>query len=242
MKDLTTLPSMFNATHMKKQALIIGAIDGIGQAFARMAASREKYLLLVDSTEMYVKKATQQLRNDFPDHVIRSLVEDLSGFDSAETIYESVLFSNAFTSVREDIDMLINVVEFTPPTENMFELDEENFGKNLDFLTLQELNSYFGKLMLKQGHGEILNVLSGPKHMSELELAYYKDLERMIMTYSKGLNAKWESKGLSIHALSYSGAGLIFLSPDATAAPGQAQSSYSLGYVQELLMHMSQDS
>jgi len=239
MKENLTLPSMFNANHTSKQALIIGAFDGIGQEFARMAAVNEKQLILVDSDDKNLSQSKAQLSSDFPDLPIQIVTEDLSGFDSADSIFESILFTKAFSDSFAGVDMLINILEYKTPVEEIDFLDEDQLGKYLDIITLEELNKLFAKEMLSSGRGEILNVLIGPQRMQENTSAYYKDCERMLMTFSKSLNSKLQARGVSVHALSYSGTGLVFLSPDATAAPGQAKGSYSMGYVQELLSTMS---
>lgn len=230
---------MFNAKHTSMQALIVGAFDGIGQDFARMAALKGKHLIMVDSDENSLIESRQLLMPTFPDTSFKIIAEDLSGFDSADNIFESVLFTQAFSENVESIGMLINILEFQLPFEDIADFQEEDFGKHLDFLTLSELTELFATEMLRNGQGEILNVLTGPENMHDWALDHYKSTERMLMTFSKSLNHKVSHKGVSIHALSYSGSGLVFLSPDATAAPGQAPSSYSMDYVQELLTAMS---
>lgn len=230
---------MFNANHTSKQALIIGAFDGIGKEFARMAAVNEKQLILVDSVKKNLNQSRAELNSDFPDLPVHIVTEDLSGFDSADSIFDAILFKKAFSDSFVGVDMLINILEFKTPQMEIDALDESQFGKYLDILTLEELNNLFAKEMLSHGRGEILNVLIGPQQMQASLAGYYKDCERMLMTFSKSLNSNLQSQGVSVHALSYSGSGLVFLSPDATAAPGQATGSYSMGYVQELLSTMS---
>jgi len=238
MKEYLTLASMFNAKHTSEQALIIGAFDGIGLDFAKMAAVSGKHLILVDSAEDSLNQSKAALFADFPDLSINSIVEDLSGFDTADSIFEAILFSKAFADSIARVEMLINIWEFKHPVLDPEFLDEGQLGKYLDLLSIEELNKLFATEMLKQGNGKILNVLIGPQHMPEESATFYKDSERLLMTFSQKLNSQLQARGVSVHALSYSGSGLVFLSPDATAAPGQASGSYSMAYVQELLATM----
>ena len=224
-----------------KHALIVSKNSDITEEFARMAANDGKHLILVDADENKLVSARKRLTSNYPNLQVKTINEQLSGIGSAENITDSARFFQLLSPDPVSLDLVINIIEFDTidlDDEKVWE-DEGNSSK-LDIFTLMELNEKFARIMKQQGKGEILNVLTGNPQMSDLVREMYRETENLMMDFSQKLNESVQGSGISVHALSYSGTGLIFLSPDATGspAPGQA-SSHSMGYVQTLLASMS---
>ena len=242
MSKLFTLEKDMKAPKITaKHALIVSKNSEITEEFARMAANDGKHLILVDSDEEKLVSTQKKLLTNYPDLHVRTINEQLSGSDSAENITDSTRFFQLLSPDPISLDLVINILEFeTIELDDEKVWDDDYTSGKLDIFTLMELNEKFAKMMKEQGKGEILNVLTGSPQMSELVKEMYRGTENLMMDFSSKLNDSYQNSGISVHALSYSGTGLIFLSPDATGspAPGQA-SSHSMGYVQALLASMS---
>ncbi|MDK6805374.1 SDR family NAD(P)-dependent oxidoreductase [Aerococcus sp. UMB7834] len=73
---------------MPTYTLITGASSGIGEAYARLAASQGENLILVARREEKLAALKEELEDKYPSIKVDYLVQDLSQIDELETFYQ----------------------------------------------------------------------------------------------------------------------------------------------------------
>lgn len=140
-------------------ALISGATDGIGKAFARRLASRGLNLILVSRSSDKLRSVSDEIRTEFPDTNIRTVEIDFSG-----DISEGLRRLKATTEDVVDLGILVNNVGITFPGAMLFhEVEEEVWMKivrvNLEGTTA--ITKAVIRGMIARKRGAIVNIGSG---------------------------------------------------------------------------------
>ncbi len=142
---------------MKNRIIIItGAAMGLGLAAAKELASKGANLTLVDYNKESLENASQEIREQFPELKIITVVADVSNEDAVKNyVDESV---NEFGR----IDGLYNNAGIEGKQAGMAEYDVSVFKKVID---INLMGVYYGMryvlpVMQKQNYGRIVNVAS----------------------------------------------------------------------------------
>lgn len=136
-------------------ALVTGAAQGIGRAFAKELISRGNKLIIVDKNKEGLETLKSEIESIDPYLYVDSLTIDLSTHDAANKLFEWT------TSKGYEIDILVNnagIFIFRDFLKVEMEKVEEIL--TLHNLTLTKLCHFYGKDMAKRGKGYILNLSS----------------------------------------------------------------------------------
>jgi len=162
-----------------KTALVTGAAQGIGRAFAENLANQGYNLVVVDIQKDKVFEFAEQLRKNHNIQVHR-LHLDLSQIDAAETVYDFCQKNNI------EIDILINNAgEFIFESITEIEIDRYNAVLQLHVNTPAKLCKYFGNDMKLKRNGHILIVASLSAWMPYPYIALYASTKKFLRMFAR---------------------------------------------------------
>jgi len=174
-------------------AVVTGATDGIGKAYAFALAEKRLNIVLISRTESKLKEVAKQIKEKYSVHT-KHVVCDFSKFDQ--------IARDSVEKVIKDLNVgvLINNVGISYRYPVYFhELDD----KSVTQLIEMNVNStvYMTRMvlgdMLEQRKGAIVNISSGSAMYTLPLLAEYSGAKSFIEKFSRALNAEYASKGVT---------------------------------------------
>jgi len=175
-------------------ALVTGATDGIGKAYAFSLAKRGLNVVLVSRTESKLEAVQKELEEKYPKLSFKYVVTDYSNFDEAAR-------NNLYKETKDlDIGVLVNNVGMSYRYPRYFhELKDE------EVTTLNELNicstTWMTKMyvedMAKRGRGTIVNMSSIAGLFTQPLLAQYGAGKAYVEKFSKSINVEYRSRGVT---------------------------------------------
>lgn len=173
-------------------ALITGASAGIGEALARIFASRGYDLILVARRE----DRLQALAAELPEAVVHCISVDLARTKGPQKLIEQVAELDA------KVDVLVNNAGVIS-TEPMLEEDGDWLTNlvNLNVRALTELTHHFGRQMADRGYGRILNVASVASFQPVPGMAVYAASKAYVLSLTESLSEELRGSGVTVTAL-----------------------------------------
>mmetsp|Transcript_4901 Transcript_4901/g.5693 ORF Transcript_4901/g.5693 Transcript_4901/m.5693 type:complete len:324 (-) Transcript_4901:151-1122(-) len=174
-------------------AVVTGATDGIGKAYAFALAEKRLNIVLISRTESKLKEVAKQIKEKYGVQT-KHVVCDFSKFDQ--------IARDSVEKVIKDLNVgvLINNVGISYRYPVYFhELDD----KIVTQLIEMNVNStvYMTRMvlgdMLEQRKGAIVNISSGSAMYTLPLLAEYSGAKSFIEKFSRALNAEYASKGVT---------------------------------------------
>jgi hypothetical protein len=178
-----------------KNVLITGASSGIGLELAHIYAENNCNLFLVARRENNLNdlKVTLEEKHGVS---VRYLSLDLSKPESAEVLYEKTTKENL------KFDILINNAGFGIYGDFVeTDINRNEMMLNLNILTLTKLCHYFSNDMVKQGHGNIVNISSTAAFQAVPTLAAYSASKSYVLTFSEALAYELKPKNVFVTAI-----------------------------------------
>ncbi|OLQ05375.1 Very-long-chain 3-oxoacyl-CoA reductase 1 [Symbiodinium microadriaticum] len=188
-------------------AVVTGATDGIGKAYAFELAAQGLKVLLVARSEEKLADTAKELKSARSGATVDVLQVDFSKFDaSARAMVKSKL-------APLDIGILINNVGMSYPfTKYFHELKDSEVADimqvNMDSMTWmtrivlgeidEDLKPKSGMLLRKRG--AIINTSSGGARTTSPLLAEYSAAKAYVEKFSQGLAAELAPKGIDVQA------------------------------------------
>ncbi|MGH6859752.1 MAG: SDR family NAD(P)-dependent oxidoreductase [Phyllobacterium sp.] len=180
-----------------KVAVVTGAARGIGLAACEALAQAGATVVLTDRDPQLLKSAAQGLRAQ--GHGVDSEVLDVSDAEGVRAAHDSIVARHG------RVDILVNnagIAISNHPAETM---DDEVWKRVIDV----NLNGVFwccrafGRSMLEQGSGTIVNVgsMSGFIVNRPQEQANYNASKAAVHHLTKSLAAEWGARGVRVNAV-----------------------------------------
>jgi uncharacterized protein len=180
---------------MKKIALITGASSGIGKELAYIHAEKGGDLILVARSKATLNEIASDIKNKFQREVV-VIALDLSIPGSSKKLFEQTQ-SNDY-----QIDCLINNAGFGD-FGFFHETDLKRFQEmiQLNVTTLTELTHFYLQLMVKKGHGKIMNVASTAAFLPGPLMSVYFATKAYVLHLTEAINNEISTKGVTLTAL-----------------------------------------
>jgi len=175
-------------------AVITGATDGIGKAYAFALAKKGLNIVLISRTESKLKDVAKEIEEKYSGVQTKYIVCDFSKFDQTARV-------SVEKSIEDlSIGILINNVGISYRYPVYFhELDNERVTQLIEM----NVNSavYMTKMvlggMLERRKGAIVNISSGSAMYTLPLLAEYSGAKSFLEKFSRALNAEYASKGIT---------------------------------------------
>merc|ERR1719491_1973644 len=201
LKFITSLYQYFlrpakKLTKFGKWAVITGATDGIGKAYATALAKKGMSVLLISHTESKLKAVKEEIDSKgYPGVEVEYVVCDYSNFDTKAK-------SNVKKSMENlDIGILINNVGVSYRYPRFFHEitdDEVNALIEMNVNSTTWMTRYVIDGMIERKRGAIVNISSGSAMYTMPLLAEYSAAKSFIEKFTLALNAEYGAKGIKV--------------------------------------------
>lgn len=176
-------------------ALITGASRGIGEAFARNLAARDKDLVLVARSEDKLESLALELAHR---HSVRvqTIAADLARDDSATDLHAET------ERLGLTVDLLINNAGFAKAgafSELSFEVQADMVRLNVN--TLVELTRLYLPSMRERRLGGIINVASTAAFQPVPYMSVYGATKAFVLSFSEAISEEVARDGVTVMAL-----------------------------------------
>jgi hypothetical protein len=174
--------------------LITGASSGIGAAFARVLAARQKNLTLVARRKERLENLASELRKNHNIDV-EILVADLSYARDIDKVEKHI-------ADNQPLDMLINNAGFvTSGRFSRTDLEEQEAMIRLHVIAPIRLTHAALPKMVERGHGTIINVSSNAAFIPLRGAVTYSGTKAFLVAFSEALQSELEGTGVHVQAL-----------------------------------------
>lgn len=180
---------------MANTALITGASSGIGREFARYHAQKGGDVIITARRAAQLDALKSELEEKY-DVVVTTVSLDLGAADGAEKLYAAVKEAGL------KVDILINNAGFGGHekfVDRDLAADQAMIDLNIDALVA--LCHMFGRDMVAQGGGKILNVSSTASYMPGPLQATYFATKAFVSSFSQALAEELKGDNVTVTAL-----------------------------------------
>jgi hypothetical protein len=174
--------------------LITGASSGIGAAFARALAVRQKNLMLIARRKERLENLASELRKNHNIDV-EILATDLSESRDIDKVEKYIADNQA-------LDMLINNAGFvTAGRFSRTSLEEQEAMVRLHVIAPIRLTHAALPKMVERGHGTIINVSSNAAFIPLPGSVTYSGTKAFLVAFSEALQSELKGTGVHVQAL-----------------------------------------
>ena len=176
-----------------RAALITGASSGIGEAFARLLASRGYTLTIIARREERLRSLAGELREAYGVDV-HTIVADLESPDGRSRVARSI--------ERDPVDLLINNAGFglyTPVASTAPDALEAMVQVNV--LGVLQLTRAALPSMVERRAGAIINVASGLAFDPTADHAVYSGTKAFVVNFTRAVHEEVKASGVRLQAL-----------------------------------------
>lgn len=175
--------------------LITGASSGIGKELAKQFAKHGHPLVIVAPVETELGEVAAELQSEY-NVSVKALAKDLTDENAVEEIFEEL--GNAGT----EIEILVNNAGLGQRGhfwEVPFERHQEILRVNIEAVV--GLTRYFLPIMVRRGHGRILNTASIAGFEPGPMMATYHATKAFVLSLSESLATELKDTGVTLTAL-----------------------------------------
>lgn len=182
-------------TKFGKWAVVTGATDGIGKAYAMSLAKKGMSVVLISRTEAKLKAVQEEIEKKYNGVEVKYVVCDYSKFDDKA----KSTVKNAIGGL--EVGVLINNVGVSYRYPMFFhELSDEEIGNliEMNVNSTTWMTRFVLGGMIERKKGAIVNISSGSAMYTLPLLAEYSAAKSFIEKFTLALNAEYGSKGISV--------------------------------------------
>ena len=180
-------------------AIVTGATDGIGRAYAFQLAKQGMSLLLVSRTAERLAETEAAIKQRHPKAIVKTYVLDLARFTAeAQLAFTAYLDSN-----KLDIGVLLNNVGFSYSHPDYFDkVARESVQTMIDLnVTATTVMTHIVlPYMLKKRKGCIVNIASFAGIVPSPLLSQYAATKAYINNFTSGLSYEYANKGIHLQS------------------------------------------
>jgi 17beta-estradiol 17-dehydrogenase / very-long-chain 3-oxoacyl-CoA reductase len=185
-----------NLTKYGKWAIVTGATDGIGKAYAMALAKKGMSIILISRTEAKLQAVKEEIEaKGYSGVEVKYIVCDYSKFNDAA----KASVKNAIAGL--EIGVLINNVGVSYRYPMFFnELSDDEIAGLIEMNVNSTvwMTRFVLKDMAERKRGAIVNISSGSAMYTLPLLAEYSAAKSFIEKFTLALNAEYGSKGISV--------------------------------------------
>ena len=177
-----------------RNAVVIGGTSGIGRAIAHGLADAGANVVCTSRREDQVNAAAVEIESKGKKTLrVTSDVSDKSSLES--------LLAECGEKLGK-VDILVNSAGRTK-REPTLDLDEETWDAILETNLTGTLRAcqVFGKHMIDNGYGRIINIASLSSFVSLFEVAAYSASKAAVASLTKSLSIEWARHGVNVNAI-----------------------------------------
>ncbi|CAH0993365.1 Oxidoreductase UcpA [Sinobacterium norvegicum] len=174
-------------------ALITGAAQGLGLAFAKICLDKGFHVLLLDINQSLLEQTADELQ------VATSLQVDTLVADLSDDNFMDGVISN---TADKQVGLLINNAALTRP--DLFLDVEESFiwaQLKINMFAVVALTRHFGEQMCQRGQGGIINVSSRSGEFPAPFSALYSGAKAFVSKFSETLWWEFKQQGVEVFTL-----------------------------------------
>ena len=180
----------------KKTALVTGASSGFGRELVKLFAQDGYNVILVARSEGELHQVAQGLESEFTGCETLVVPQDLSQPDGAQALYDAV------QQHGWPVHALVNDAGFGEHGQFMeTDLEKELAMIQLNVTALVTLTKLFGRDMVSQGEGRILQLASTVSFMPVPKLSVYAATKAFVLSFSEAIAYELEGTGVTMTAL-----------------------------------------
>jgi NAD(P)-dependent dehydrogenase (short-subunit alcohol dehydrogenase family) len=178
----------------KKTAVVIGGTSGIGRAIAHGLAEAGADVVCTSRRLEQVEVAAAEIEG-FGRKTLR-LASDVDDRASMQTLLEACI------SEFGRVDILVNSAGRTKRAPTI-DFSDEDWNAIIDTNLTGTLRScqIFGRHMLEQKYGRIINIASLSTFVSLFEVAAYSASKAAVASLTKSLAIEWAKHGVNVNAI-----------------------------------------
>ncbi len=175
-------------------AVVVGGTSGIGKALALGLAEAGADVVATSRRETEVEKVAEGVRA-----LGRRTLQQCS--DVTDRISLERLRDNTIQQLGK-VDVLINCAGRTRRTPTL-EVSDEEFSGILETNLIGTLRGcqVFGRAMLAQGYGRIINIASLTSFVAFYEVAAYAASKAAVASLTQSLAIEWGPRGVNVNAI-----------------------------------------
>ncbi|RKT88995.1 hypothetical protein SAMN05421805_10740 [Saccharopolyspora antimicrobica] len=176
----------------KKTALVTGSSAGIGFSIARGLAGAGAEVVVNGRSEGTVAAAVDEIRQEFPDAVVRAAVADVSTEEGAERAVESA----------GDVDVLVNNLGIFGVTPAL-EITDDDWRRyfEVNVLAAVRLTRLLLPAMVERGWGRVLNIASDSAVVIPEEMIHYGTSKTALLAASRGFAKAAAGTGVTVNSV-----------------------------------------
>ncbi|WP_263417154.1 SDR family NAD(P)-dependent oxidoreductase [Terriglobus albidus] len=175
-------------------AVVVGGTSGIGKALALGLARHGANVVATSRSQQSVNEIARELQALGTRHL--AIASDVASRASLEALRDAVLAE--FGSM----EILVNSAGMTKRIPTL-EVDDELWNQILDVNLTGTLRAcqVFGKVMLEQRFGRIINIASLASFAAFLEVAPYGASKAAVAALTQSLAVEWSRHGVTVNAI-----------------------------------------
>jgi NAD(P)-dependent dehydrogenase (short-subunit alcohol dehydrogenase family) len=177
-----------------RTAVVVGGTSGIGRAIAHGLAEAGADVVCTSRRAEGVEAAAAEIEG-FGRRTIRS-TSDVADRASLDNLL------NETKSALGDVDILVNSAGITKRTPSL-DVGDEEWNSILETNVTGTLRTcqVFGRHMIENGYGRIINIASLSTFVSLFEVAAYAASKAAVASLTKSLAIEWARNGVNVNAI-----------------------------------------
>ncbi|EFX74284.1 hypothetical protein DAPPUDRAFT_324516 [Daphnia pulex] len=188
-----------NMKHYGPWAVVTGATDGIGKAYARQLAALGLNIVLISRSPSKLQQVSDEIKRESKTTQIKTVAVDFTNGDSIYSTLRKELFQ-----ISREIGILVNNVGMKLPTCNVADVPSgEQFADiiNCNIMSMARLTNLLLPAMRKQKRGLIINIGSVAGTGFAPMRATYGASKAFVDKFSCDLAAECRSDGIVVQSI-----------------------------------------